>query len=200
MGGTELKRRTRLTSEQRREVILAAALDVFGVDGYRDGSLQEIAERSGLTVPGVLHHFPTKVELLVATLDRWQTTALEDVAIVDDARAVGRSILRRNMRNPGVMRLRVTISAEATSPTHPAYERMRARYELTHDRWSEIIADGLADGRYQAIDPEMGATLLIALLDGLQLEYLLRPEMDLVGAFDIACERLLGPAETPVES
>ena len=60
----------RLTAEARREVIEAAATAVFSERGYRGASMDEIARRSGVSVPVVYDHFASKQELHRHLLER----------------------------------------------------------------------------------------------------------------------------------
>jgi AcrR family transcriptional regulator len=53
----------RLSAEARREVIEAAATEVFAERGYRGASMDEIAQRSGVSVPVVYDHFTSKQDL-----------------------------------------------------------------------------------------------------------------------------------------
>ncbi len=52
-----------------RERILAAAEAVFGADGAR-GSTEDVAELAGVGIATVFRHFPTKEQLIEATLVR----------------------------------------------------------------------------------------------------------------------------------
>ena len=64
-------RRTRgeyAKTAQRRLEIIAAAAATFSDFGFRDGSLRDVAQRAGITHAGIRHHFPTKVDLLMAVL------------------------------------------------------------------------------------------------------------------------------------
>ena len=56
-------------STERRNTILAAAHAVFAARGYRAGSLQEVADRVGMSQTSLLHYFPSKSELLLAVLN-----------------------------------------------------------------------------------------------------------------------------------
>ena len=58
-----VRKRTRLTKEARRELIEAAAIEVFAERGYPGASMDEIARRSGVTVPVVYDHFASKLDL-----------------------------------------------------------------------------------------------------------------------------------------
>ncbi|OHV43775.1 hypothetical protein BBK14_31145 [Parafrankia soli] len=56
---------------------LAGALDAFVELGYHGASIRDIAQRAGLSAPGVYHHWPTKQHLLVALLDLTMDDLLE---------------------------------------------------------------------------------------------------------------------------
>lgn len=59
-----------MSARDRREVIEAAATEVFGERGYRGASVAEIARRSGVTVPVVYDHFASKRELYQRLIER----------------------------------------------------------------------------------------------------------------------------------
>ncbi len=61
--------RTRLPREQRRQQVVAAALDVFSTLGYHAASMDDIAERAGVSKPVLYQHFPGKLDLYLAILD-----------------------------------------------------------------------------------------------------------------------------------
>ena len=65
----------RLPREQRRQQVLAAALDVFSSVGYHAASMDDIAERAGVSKPVLYQHFPGKLDLYLALLD----AGLEDL-------------------------------------------------------------------------------------------------------------------------
>lgn len=48
---------------------LSGALQAFLDLGYHGATIRDIAQRAGLSVPGIYHHWPTKQDLLVALLD-----------------------------------------------------------------------------------------------------------------------------------
>jgi AcrR family transcriptional regulator len=62
--------RRRLTAEARRELIEAAASELFAQRGYSATSIDEIARRSGVTAPVVYDHFASKLELHRCLLER----------------------------------------------------------------------------------------------------------------------------------
>ena len=71
-------RAARLPREQRRQQVLAAALDVFSTAGYHSASMDEIADHAGVSKPVLYQHFPGKLDLYLAILD----TSIDDLMAV----------------------------------------------------------------------------------------------------------------------
>lgn len=55
--------RRRLTAAERREALLAAALDVFAAQGYHGASIDDVARAAGVSKALVFQHFASKREL-----------------------------------------------------------------------------------------------------------------------------------------
>ena len=62
---------------QRREIIETAATQVFAERGYRGASMDEIARRSGISVPVLYDHFSSKLDLHRRLLERTRNELLE---------------------------------------------------------------------------------------------------------------------------
>ncbi|MCL2515867.1 MAG: TetR/AcrR family transcriptional regulator [Microbacteriaceae bacterium] len=164
-------------SARTRRSILESALAVFAAGGYRSGSLREIAQGVGLSEAGLLHHFPNKAALLAAVLEHRDEQSRERFLagsghpreLLDALVAIA----EHNATVPAVVELYVTLSAEATTAGHPAHEHFRDRYRTL---FASIRADLAAlqhAGELRAdLDPAIAARGLIALMDGLQLQYL----------------------------
>jgi AcrR family transcriptional regulator len=75
-------RNQRLPRRERRAQLLAAAREVFVVQGYHAAAMDDIAERAGVSKPVLYQHFPGKLDLYLALLDAG-TDAL--VAAVSEA-------------------------------------------------------------------------------------------------------------------
>ncbi len=68
--GTQTGRPVRLPRPARRQQLLAAAQEVFVAHGYHAAAMDDIAERAGVSKPVLYQHFPGKLELYLALLDR----------------------------------------------------------------------------------------------------------------------------------
>ena len=81
----------RMVGPKRREVILDVASTAFAEHGYHGVSIRMVAKLAGLSHPGLLHHFPSKADLLGAVLDRLEHQAQ---AILDDETVFRRGLTR----------------------------------------------------------------------------------------------------------
>lgn len=162
----------------KRVEILDQAMSLFGEVGYRGASLRVIATRCGISHPGLLHHFPTKGSLLLAVLEHRDEV---DGAWLSVDGPTGVDRLRRliglaalNAERRGIVELFTVLAAEATSADHPAHayfvERYRDSVMTTAVSYAQAREAGaLRDG----IAPDEAAQQLIALMDGLQTQWLL---------------------------
>src|SRR5256886_13921756 len=62
-------RGARAEGRDGREALLEAAAEVFALRGYRDSSVDEIAQRAGYSKGGVYWHFASKDDLFLALLE-----------------------------------------------------------------------------------------------------------------------------------
>ncbi len=62
------KRGNRLPRDERRGQLLASASEVFVDRGYHAASMDEIADRAGVSKPVLYQHFSSKLELYLAVL------------------------------------------------------------------------------------------------------------------------------------
>ncbi|KPW67529.1 TetR family transcriptional regulator [Pseudomonas amygdali pv. ciccaronei] len=59
--GTAVTRQRRAPKgEKRRKELLDAALQVFSLEGYTGASVAKVAAIVGISVAGLLHHFPAR--------------------------------------------------------------------------------------------------------------------------------------------
>src|SRR3954449_5835698 len=79
---TTAPERTRMSAENRRELVLAAANRAFSRGGYAGTSTDAVAKEAGVSQPYVVRIFGTKLELFLEVFDRAASrirTAFEDV-------------------------------------------------------------------------------------------------------------------------
>lgn len=164
-------------SGQKRAAILQAAMVVFGEHGYANGSLTDIAERVGMTHAGVLHHFGSKEQLLIALLE-YRDDA--DVAELEGHHAPrGAALLdhlvetaRLNERRPGIVQTYTVLVGESVTDSHPGKAFFADRYVGLRAmiRTAVVDAAGVPDD-----DPRVDdvTAAIVATMDGLQTQWLL---------------------------
>jgi AcrR family transcriptional regulator len=162
----------------KREEILEAALQLFAQKSYDRVSVREIARETGLSQAGLLHHFSTKEELFLEVLRRrddrdGDPVEHRHVHSVDHLI----SAVEHNAEEPGLVRLFVSMSAESTEDESPAREFFETRYAWLR---GEVAADVRrrqdAGELAKDLNADDIASLLIAVADGLQLQWLLEPD------------------------
>ncbi|WP_309127460.1 TetR/AcrR family transcriptional regulator [Microbacterium sp.] len=180
------KRGSYAKSEARRDSILRTALEVIDTEGYAAASVTRIAEAAGLSKTGVLHHFETKEKLLTEVLrlrDELDESGFADpTASLGDLEAAYLKVVERNARIPGMVELFTRLSVEATDPDHPAHDFFLRREADIGRRIAETVERHLDERHRGAVEPDAVALLLLAATDGLQMRWLLDPEIDMTAA------------------
>ncbi|MDR2895496.1 MAG: TetR/AcrR family transcriptional regulator [Propionibacteriaceae bacterium] len=180
---------------RRRQQILEAATQVFGAKGFYAGSLKDIAALVGMTHSGILHHFGSKQQLLQAVISyRDQSEADQANAargldlfqhLIDTARA--------NTARPGIVQTYVVLSAESVTDDHPGESYFTERFAGLR----QMILDQLrllTPADHPMPEPLLAASAcnIIALMDGLQIQWLLDPAaVDLTAATASGIEAIL---------
>jgi AcrR family transcriptional regulator len=166
-------------SASRIERILDVAVELFADNGFRATTMKEIAERAGMSQTGLMHHFRTKTDVLIAVLRRRdeQSEALiaEAVALPPLERLLA---IADEMRNqPRLMALHCVLCAEATAPDHPAHAYFAERTAVLVTRIGAAFTELQRQGVLRAdVAPASLARTMLALLDGLELQWLYDPD------------------------
>ncbi|BCW44797.1 TetR/AcrR family transcriptional regulator [Arthrobacter sp. StoSoilB5] len=182
---------------RRKTEIVAAAAEIFSESGYHGGSLRQIARHLDLSFTSVKHHFPTKENLLIAVLEA--NDELELAQVQSDEINVGFidsavSLAEHNLNHRWSVRLLAVLGAEATSPDHPAHQWFIDRYERIRGVIMQAITEDITAGRVpNGIDPREVAAEIVGLWDGLQLQWLLDPEFDIIASLRRGFRAILVP-------
>jgi AcrR family transcriptional regulator len=151
-----------------------------------------------MTQQGLSHHFPSKGALLEAVLAHRDEVGVEyytsaGMTVLETLRAIARDAAD----NRGLIQLYATLSAEATSTKHPAHGFFQEHYAAARQVFERLILRGQAMGEIRDDLPAADlATLVVGIFDGLQVQWLTGPDIDLVGSFETAI-RVLQPTSPP---
>ena len=181
-------RSARAEGEDGREALLDAALDVFADRGYRDASVDEIAERAGYSKGAIYWHFSSKDELFSTLLEeRLDRPWREGIALLESASADQ------------------DMAPEASSRFAAMLGSRRALVLLDQEYWSLAVRDPKLRARYARRQRELRRALGRAI--AARMEHLGAPPLEeepeeLASAFialgqGLAIQRLIDPRGVP---
>lgn len=190
----ERRPRTRMSVAKRRTQIIEAASQLISERGYWGFSLQETADRCGLSVPGLLHHVGSKENLLVSVLESNELQATSDlfdmIGLTDvpseeyplvgrlGLRQVCSALMQRDSRQPELVRLYAVLQSESLNPEHPAHDYFADRQRRGLKAYAALAENRVAQPRELAVR-------VMALMDGLQMLWLRDPAgIDLVETWE----------------
>ena len=200
-GSHRRSRRPRAETALRREAILQAAMVTFGAKGYYNGSLVEVADQVGMTHAGVLHHFGSKDQLLLEVLEYRDRTDVEHLEGRQPPTGLGLfhhlvRTARLNSERPGIVQTYAVLSAESVTENHPGQAWFRDRYIVLRGLVKAAlieVCDAADPPREEDLDDAAAAVL--AVMDGLQVQWLLDPDtVDLARSTAFAIDAILTSA------
>jgi AcrR family transcriptional regulator len=173
---------------EAQRAIVEAARTVFAERGFRAGSLRDVGERAGVSAANVVHHFGSKHGLLLAVLEaRDEASGEELLQLFGRGELVPglRGLVRANSLQRDLIRLYATLGSEAADPAHPAHDHFRTRYADIRGHLASGIERARETGALPP-GPDAGevAAGLLAVMDGLQTQWLLDETFDMAAAFD----------------
>ncbi|MFI6519889.1 TetR family transcriptional regulator C-terminal domain-containing protein [Spirillospora sp. NPDC050679] len=164
-------KRIRKSPEARRAEIVAAASAIALAEGLECVTLRRVAD--GLAVrPGLIsHYFPAVEDLVAEAFGAAASAELEELIPAARQGSAAEHLARffalaAGERYDGVSRL--WLNARHLSRYRAALrERVLHQEALWRGRLTDLIRDGAAAGEFQAVDPELTATRILVVLDGL---------------------------------
>lgn len=180
-----------------REKIIRAATESFAQKGFRGAKMADIAKAADLTEPGLLHHFPNKTHLLMEVLKERDRIDSERMRAALQRNGnhfldAGIELVEHNQTVPGLVQLFNLMVAESVSPDHPAHGFFVERYQRERGHWVHAIAQAQQAGEVRSdIPAETLVVLIFAMMDGLQVQWLLEPEnIDMADLFRVMVDIL----------
>jgi TetR/AcrR family fatty acid metabolism transcriptional regulator len=155
--------------EDKRRVILDAAVRVFARKGYHTSRVGDIAEEAGVAHGLLYHYFRSKEELLETIFRETWSDLLAAVRSVEETDETARErlagiakiLLRSWRRDPDLVRVLVR---EVTRSSH--LQRQIKEIDEAFAGLERIIARGQADGEFRTeIDPRMASYVFYGALE-----------------------------------
>jgi AcrR family transcriptional regulator len=178
----------RKTAQERKSEIIETALRLAAEVGPDRLTTEALAAAVGISQAGIFRHFPKKSDIWKAVAQRisellqenWAAMENEDQPSADRLKAFMKSHLTFLQTTPAIPA--ILFSREL----HAENEYLRSFFAglmgRVHQFVSKMIADEITDKRFDArLDPDDGAYLILALIQGLAMRWSLnRQNFDLV--------------------
>ena len=170
-------RKTKAATDETRQAIVAAALQVFSQRGYTATRLDDIGEAAGVTRGAVYWHFKSKAELYItiiseayAQLDTLLTTAWQDAPTFTEG--MRRLILAYflHVQENTTFRAALEMSLFKTEMTEELAEGRRQKQAGVHESLAglrQLILSGQEAGEFRRdLNPAWAALSCLSLLHG----------------------------------
>lgn len=158
-----------IASEEKRRLILDAAVHVFAHKGYHTSRVGDIAEQAGVAHGLLYHYFASKEELLETVFRETWSELLEAISRVEakeepareQLRQVAAILLRSWRRDPDLVR--VLVREIGRSQTLPAKVDEIGQVFAAIER---IVERGRADGELRAdLDPRLASWIFYGAIE-----------------------------------
>ncbi|MBA2719815.1 MAG: TetR family transcriptional regulator C-terminal domain-containing protein [Chloroflexi bacterium] len=170
----------RLSSLERRDRIIDAALAVARRKGLATTTVRDVATEMG-TSSGLIHHyFDSMDDVLAEVFERVAAHDLElsraEMATTPDPVAALATFIRTYAPIDRDWSFQLWLDAWAEAARRPRLQAASRRLNLA---WVALLEDairaGLASGQFRSLDPTGAAWRILAVLDGLALQVVAHP-------------------------
>lgn len=162
----------------RRDQIVAIAMDLFAEKGFQPVSVREIAEQAGILSGSLYTHVASKHELLELGLRPYARVALADVRAVAEADISSREKLTRLIQQSFTSMVRWRAAAAVMYreweflSTLDEFAYLRDLNEEVQGLWLGVIGEAVEDGTLNPdVEPAIVWRLLLALMEGMARRY-----------------------------
>jgi AcrR family transcriptional regulator len=140
------------------EAIRTAALAVFGDRGFAASSIRELAAAANMSVAGIYHHFPSKIEILFDLMTRTMEglvertdRALEEAGIDAGSRLVA-AVRAHVLFHMDERAASFVYNTELRSLDGRRREKIVAQRDAYQRTWFEIVSEGQRRGEFDVDD------------------------------------------------
>ena len=157
--------------------IVQAGVKLFARQGYHKTTIGDLAEAIGLTSGAILHHFPTKEDILDAVVD-WVKRGIQDYADIANSAQHGsiavveevvRNMCNHFHRSPEATICLAALATEFAGSNHPMETRLKGIYDVFVESFARILQNN--DG---ITNPRAAAITFLSAAQGIAVQALLR--------------------------
>jgi len=168
---------------EKSQQILDAAWRCFVRDGFRGASTTDICREAKISPGHLYHYFPSKEAIVEALIEKsLQSIAshFDGIAQEEDVIQSLLSKVHEGFGKPYRPNMLLNIEMLAEASRNPSIAKILQRYT---QRMRSLLADRLRDGQERGqvdrqLDPDLAATILIGLVDGVRGMAIKDPSLD----------------------
>lgn len=186
--------------------ILEAALQAFSEHGYHGTTTRDLAQRSGLSVPGVYHYYPSKqdilFELMTVIIDELLTRSHQALDTAEPGpRAQFDALVESLLRFHMYRRQSAMVSTAELRSLEPGYrERYVAKRDEQQRMLDRVILEGVTAGEFSTPYPADASRSIASLCVGVATWY--RPDgglsvEELLERYSAIARSIVGHADQP---
>ena len=173
--------------EQRRRAQIMDTVYRLLVEGsHRSLTLARVAEETGVSKGMVTYYFHTKDELITRTIQRFLDThvALLQAAVRTEGTAEQRlrNLIEVSLSSRELLEMKLRFQTEVWSfakEVPQAYDAIRGSYVRFREECHTMLDVGIAEGYVTVPDADWIYLLLHALFDGIAVQLVMDPSLDL---------------------
>jgi AcrR family transcriptional regulator len=168
-------------SEERKNEILDAALEVFAESGLQEASVDDVVKRAGLSKGTLYWYFKSKDRLIGALMKRFFAQELGKVRKLQQGTgSVRERLLRYSREVEAVMKVMpraLTVEFYAVAIRQKSIRKHLAELYINYcGELAELLREGVDRGEFVKIDTRQMAAAITGLCEGLILLWALEPD------------------------
>jgi AcrR family transcriptional regulator len=193
----------------KRGLILSAAIESFGDDGFELTKWASVADKVGIGQTALYHYFESKVHCLLTIMstelersaERFEQAVAGEATPVEQLRAAVRAayeVTPQEVLQMRILQSHMDLLATARQSEREEAERQHARalVRKVEDNWTDLIRRGMASGDFADRDPIQTSRAILALVVSVWRWYRTGGPTTLEEIRDFMCDaavRLVGP-------
>ena len=161
-----------LTEEQtdrRRHEIYAASMNLFLEKGFRETTMQEIADAAGVGKSTLYDYFKTKDEILLSVVEdeiydlteRAKHIASQELTAAEKVNQVLHAHLEYLLANKGFY-IKMTYEVQRLNMVNQ--QRIQARRHAYQDLLCKLVEEAIREGAFRPVNPLLAARTILAIL------------------------------------
>ena len=188
-----MQRAKKEQGQQTRQAIIEVTTRLFAQRGYAGTSLDLIAKEANTSKSSIFWHFENKEDLLFTVVDRamtdWEVEAGSQILREPDA---GKQLEKLvdlyralAMKRPDTLRLLLGLLLETADVNEQVKTRFQKMYRGYRASIQMVVEEGVISGHFSTLfAPRALAAMVLALFDGLFIQWFLDPENVPADTFD----------------